>query len=215
LIRGNETILNGENGIGMKVTRVAVADTLIVGGTVLRNVVFLVLPDDRFPTGEHGILGLPVILAVEALRWTADGLFETGFSSKDGSSGKSNLCLDGRWLATETEFQGRKLFLGLDTGSAMTHLYSKFRDDFRQQVKAAGSAETIQDVGAAGGKAEPGIMLTDLPLRLAGFEAALRPAHILSDPTPYPWYHGNLAMDFLLQAREVTLDFRRMTVTLK
>lgn len=61
----------------------AVADKLRIGECEVRNVPLLVLPDsrspmDELPRGERGIIGLPVLVALGTLRWSADGTFEIG-----------------------------------------------------------------------------------------------------------------------------------------
>ncbi len=60
-----------------------------------------------------------------------------------------------------------------------------------------------------------GAAVPELTLGAAGFDGILRPAHVLRDRTPYPWYHGNLAMDFIRQAHRVTIDFRNMILSLE
>jgi len=215
LLPTSERIVNGENGIETNDVKVAVADSLTVGTTALHNVAFAILPDSHFRAGEYGIIGLPVILALETVRWKADGTFESGFSSEPGNVGTPNICLDDRWLATEGEFEARKLFLGLDTGSTTTHLYGRFQEEFRDLVHRTGAATTIREVSVEGSKDLAAIAVPDVTLRLAGFDGVLHPALILPEPTPYRLYHGNLGTDFLRQARAVTIDFRKMTFSLQ
>ncbi|HLK67612.1 MAG TPA: retropepsin-like aspartic protease [Bryobacteraceae bacterium] len=55
----------------------AIADHLKVGGTEFRNVPFLVVPDStgkllEYPVEQRGILGLPVILAIQTFRWNRE-----------------------------------------------------------------------------------------------------------------------------------------------
>lgn len=54
--------------------RIAIADRLKVGNVQLRHVPFQVVRDDqqpfiKLPAGKQGVLGLPVLLALETMRW--------------------------------------------------------------------------------------------------------------------------------------------------
>jgi predicted aspartyl protease len=82
---------------------VAVAGRLTVGDMELRNVVFLVLPDDQFGNrlpDRRGSIGLTVLLAFETVRWSTDGTVEIGFKSSRGDNPNSSLFLDGYTLLT-------------------------------------------------------------------------------------------------------------------
>ena len=63
--------------------RTAIARRLVVGRTQLEDVPFLVtaadqMPWKELPPGKQGILGLPLAIALEALRWTHTGAWHTG-----------------------------------------------------------------------------------------------------------------------------------------
>ena len=65
--------------------RIAVAKELVAGSIRFKNVAFLVLRDDQdpfvdWPAGTRGILGLPVMLALETLRWRPHGTIDIGFT---------------------------------------------------------------------------------------------------------------------------------------
>lgn len=81
---------------------------------------------------------------------------------------------------------------------------------------AMGTARAISiGVGHTGSKDLAGVAVPELILRVAGFDGTFRPAHVLRERTPYPWYHGNLAMDFIRQAHVVTIDFRKMMLSIE
>jgi hypothetical protein len=58
-------------------------------------------------------------------------------------------------------------------------------------------------------------VLAEAQLRIGDFDAALRPANVFSAPVGDGRSHGNLGMDLLSQASEVTVDFRSMTLGLR
>ena len=107
------------------VTGLAVAAELSVGDFRLRNVPFL-LQNDTVADGD-GILGLPVLLALETLEWGSDGMLRIGFASKAPNPGEANLAFADDNILTTAVFGEGHLDFYLDTGSANTRLYPRFR----------------------------------------------------------------------------------------
>jgi len=58
-------------------------------------------------------------------------------------------------------------------------------------------------------------ILPEISLRVGGFDIRLRPAKIFSRPVGDTQRHGNLGMDVLRQASDVTIDFSSMILTLR
>jgi hypothetical protein len=80
--------------------RIAVADHLSFGSILLKNVAFLVFPDDQppfkdAPVGSRGLIGIPVLLAFERFVWGADKKFEIGSKPASADTHRPNLCFDG------------------------------------------------------------------------------------------------------------------------
>jgi hypothetical protein len=80
--------------------RTTVVDELQIGATILRHIAFLVVGDDQQPfvdlaPDERGVLGIPVLLAFGAFRWTADGAFEIDVPTSHRDRREANLCFDG------------------------------------------------------------------------------------------------------------------------
>ena len=123
--------------------RVAVADHLTVGSIRLRNVIFFVARDDQqpfmdLPSGERGVLGLPVFLAVQTLRWKKEGTFEVGFAPGSRNSPKSNICFEGANLIIEGEFRRSKINVFLDTGATRTRVLPLFAKEFPNFIEEFG-----------------------------------------------------------------------------
>jgi hypothetical protein len=59
------------------------------------------------------------------------------------------------------------------------------------------------------------IVLPEVRLRIGGLVTLLRPANVFSRPVGDDRLHGNLGMDLLGQAAEVTLDFQAMELMLR
>jgi hypothetical protein len=67
------------------VSKLALADRLVIGNIEFAHVPFMVLGDDsqfqELPPGERGAIGIQVLLACGRLRWNAAGHFEIGFQA--------------------------------------------------------------------------------------------------------------------------------------
>jgi len=213
----------GSDSAGGKVlAHLAVADKLTVGEFQLTNVAFLVLPEDRQPfvdlaPGERGVLGLPVLLALETLRWSTDGRFEIGFPSQPEIAGGSNLCFEGMTPVAEAGFQQSKLNLVVDTGATTTALWPAFAKDFASVVYQSGKKGSQKVTGVAGSAKVETITLPKLTFRLGGIDTILRPARIQLEPTASEsqWFHGRLGLDLLSKNHRVTLDFHNLTLVLE
>jgi len=60
------------------------------------------------------------------------------------------------------------------------------------------------------------VTLPEVGLRVGGFDAVLRPAHVLLKRTTEnsQWYYARIGMNLLNQARQVTIDFSSMALML-
>jgi predicted aspartyl protease len=212
----------GQDATGGDVAfRLAVAPELVIGEMHVSNVAFLVMSDDLqpfvdSPAGERGILGLPVLLALETVRWSRDGSFAVGFSAESKDMKKSNICLDGAYIIAEATVQDRTADFVVDTGASHTHLWPSFKQDFATLI-ASGQAGATSVTGVGHSVQSDSITVPELKLRLGGFNGALRPATVLLRETTEQsrWYCGNLGLDLLGQATTVTMDFAAMTLTLQ
>ncbi len=79
-------------------TRTAVAERMAIGDAELRNVPVLVFPDSQPPwneqaPGKRGTIGLPVVLALQAIRWTKDGTCQVGSNPIRTARADLNLAL--------------------------------------------------------------------------------------------------------------------------
>ena len=87
--------------------RTAIARRLVVGRTQLEDVPFLLTPADQMPwkelpPGKQGILGLPLAIALDALRWTRTGACHTGSTAVDASSRPTSPNLKGTTVCTSS-----------------------------------------------------------------------------------------------------------------
>jgi hypothetical protein len=221
-VREVATSIDGMSGKGMK-PRVAVANTLTVGNVRLANVAFYVLPDtqppfDGMPEGTRGILGIPVILALQTVRWRAKAqTLECAFPLKRTDIRQANLAFDGGSPVVQVNFQQEALEFSFDTGAQRTDLYPAFAKKFADLVKATGKKESHTLTGIDGSASFDSVVLPSVTLQAGGRDVVLKPAHVLlvEHNSASQWYFGNLGVDLLNQASSVTMDFHSMTLTLQ
>lgn len=201
--------------------RNAVADELIVGKVRINHVAFIVLPDNQkpfadLPPSKRGILGIPVLLAFQTIRWTADGTFEIAFPSGPRDIARSNLCFDGSDPITEVEFQKRQLEFIADTGDQGSELLSPFARDFATLLDKFGKKQSLRVTGMDGSVEVPGVILPEVILRVGGFPSVLHSARVELQQTALnsQWYYGRVGMAIYRQAHQVTIDFQSMTLSL-
>jgi hypothetical protein len=193
---------------------VAIADDLVIGNFHLRNVMFVVDPDDD-DDDMPGIIGLPVLMALETMRWNSDGTIEFGFPPAVRNLRDANVCVSNFLLLAKAEIQNRSLVSIFDTGSYTTSLLPRFIQDFPALMKAPLRVGE-RDVG--NGVTDPqATTLPDMLVHVGGIDTRLSPAVVLSrdfmeDTRDAPAWLG---MDLLGQARSATLDFVAMKLTLE
>jgi hypothetical protein len=219
-VSANEVAFTGVTGSSAPGGHTAVADRIEVGGTDLRNVAFLVVPDSTgklmdYPVEERGILGLPVLLAIQTFRWNREHSLELGFKPLAGRR-IANLCFDGTDPLVETTVASSRLTFVFDTGGARSAAWPTFAKQFPGLLQEAikGSRELVGLSGT--GKVDAAI-LPELRMMVANIPIVLRPAPVLLATTgsASDWHYGTIGMDLLNQAQEVTLDFKAMTLVMK
>ena len=219
-VSANEVAFTGVTGSSAPGGHTAVADRLKVGGTDFRNVPFLVVPDIAgklmdYPVEERGILGLPVMLAIQTFRWNREHRLELGFNSPGGRR-VANLCFDGTEPMVEVTVESRRVAFVLDTGGAHSAAWPVFVKHFPALLQEAkkGSQELI---GLSGAAQVDAAIMPELRMMVANIPIVLRPAPVLLATTEGAsnWHYGTIGMDLLKQAEEVTLDFKAMTLLMK
>ncbi|HET9833717.1 MAG TPA: pepsin/retropepsin-like aspartic protease family protein [Vicinamibacterales bacterium] len=209
-------LAGGSTGI-----RTAIAEQVVIGRTRLENVLFLVMPAQQMPwkelaAGRQGILGLPVMVALDALDWKRGGMCRTGLIDDLSRRRPANLRYDGLQVITTVTFGGRELEFVLDTGNQSgTQLWERFGKDFEPLVKERGRPGSARVTQIGGSTDRPVTVIPDVRLDVGGRTTNLPHAQLFSRPVGDDRFHGLLGMDVLSQATDVTIDFRSMKLTLQ
>jgi predicted aspartyl protease len=202
--------------------KIALADELTIGSFRIKNVAFLVFPDDQPPFNElpqqsRGLVGLPVLLAFGRFSWAADGSFDLAPKPLSGGVPSAELCFEGKNPAVQVRFENRDLSFTLDTGASTTDLYPPFAAAFPELIRTSGKKETHQMTGVGSVENLNATVLPRVDFKVGGHPVALHPATVLLEPNgeSSKFYYGNLGIDLLKQAKRVTMDFKRMSLTLQ
>jgi Aspartyl protease len=203
-------------------TRIAFVDELSIGSVRVKHVACLVLPDNQPPfnegrPGSRGLIGLPVLLALDRFAFGADRKFEIRPASSNRSAPHADLCFDGKKPVVQIRYHHRSLAFTLDTGATNTDLYPPFAAAFPELVRSAVKTDSYKTEGVGGAKYMQAAILKSLKLSIGGFPVTLKSADVLLKPTTASskFFDGNLGIEPYQQARKTTFDFQTMTLTLQ
>jgi len=201
--------------------RFVVVDRLAIGGTELRNVVFTLVPNDAMPFRElpadkQGYIGLPVLLALQTMRWTNTHAVEIG-PSHARRAPSPNLSFDAATPLASAAFEGKPIAAWIDTGASKTYLTPRFAREFPAAVERNAIQATALLRGVAGTAEVPVSRLREFRFTLGGANIALKPVDLLPEQAGVDRgsYHLWLGMDVLGVARSVAFDFRAMTIAVE
>ncbi len=215
------TFRDGASGNDVPI-RFVVADRLTVGDFELRHVVFTVIRNDAMPFVElppdkQGILGIPVLVTFGAMRWTNDRVLQIGMQPDHRDAQRSNMCFQGVTPMVEGMFRTQRINAWLDTGSSKTYLTQRFAHQFPDTIEAGGKEASVRLRGVGGSTEVQVIAIPEIKFSVGGSDLVMRPAQVLpkDERVDRDWYGVWLGMDLLGQAREVSVDFKSLTFSLK
>jgi len=215
--RGAGVVIGDSSGKGFA-AKTAVAKELILGNTQLKNVSFMVVPDDRepfasMPLDQRGILGVPVQFAVGTWQWSKSGTIGLGEKMPPGGS-EPNLIFFRNKTLVSAEIAGRSVFFTLDSGAVDTDLNSEFAERFGDLI--ANAQKTTKEVTGVGGTSTfEALILPELKLSVAGHLLTLRPAAVSLQKLAGIGGEccvGNFGDDLLFQTEGFSLDFDNMSL---
>ncbi|MEM1451392.1 MAG: retropepsin-like aspartic protease [Planctomycetota bacterium] len=198
----------------------AVARELRFGRAVLRNVPFLVFPDEllRFEGGFEipGLVGFGELEAMGELSFFRDGSF--GVRAEPPANDLGNLVLEGLDPIVRIQCLGEPATARVDTGANATVFYEPFLRRHREFVEATGS-EGIQKTGGVGSVVEiPTWRLSTFAIELGGERVELTDVDVYKDPLPRAdrrRLDANLGLDLLVDRGALVLDFRSMSCSVR
>ena len=198
---------------------VAHVDELAIGSFRLRHVVFWVAPDSRISASLkwRGSIGIPILLAMETVRWRRGGVVEIGLPAKTFSPAEANLCLDQMQILVSAQFGGARVRGTLDSGDNRTKFFPRFQRDFPIDTRLQAGKRQITITGISGAEHTRAMLIRDLVLTIGGKEVSFTNAPLLSrvDDDDDARNHLVVGFDALNAVSQATLDFRAMTLELQ
>jgi hypothetical protein len=199
---------------------VAVAGQLRIGRVHYRNVVFLVFPDEllTFDDGKRipGLVGFPVVEAMQEVRFRRDGVIE--IPHRPQTRRWRNLALDNLDPLVRVRYRKDDLVCRLDTGAGHTTFYQPFYERYRERIESFGKHTTVK-VGGVGGLQEmPAFRLRKIGLTLAGAGGTLRDVDVYTRPIRPPhenYLYCNVGQDIFQSFRAHVINFRDMALVLE
>jgi hypothetical protein len=197
----------------------AVADSLWLGPILLKQVVFLLLPDEmlQFKQANYrqtGIIGEPLMAQLKQMTFYGDG--RLAIPLHPVHSGNPNLAMDGAMPIVEYEFNGQRLPFRFDSGASTSVLYAPFYRRFESLVKTKGRAYQMRTGGVGGTiNTAAAFKLPDLAFQVSGKtftlpELSVRTTAVGSEPD---MFYGNMGLDLFGKFQQLTIDFTAMKLT--
>jgi predicted aspartyl protease len=212
-IRDTSTYVRGSTGAKNSL-RIAVAHDLIFGSTRVHNVVMLVLSDNLLYIGPlkyqiRGILGLPVIRALESVEVSSKGAIRIR-TNTPVPSGEPNMFFEELSPIVEVSHNNRATQMFLDTGANTTLLYPSFRPVLAQNEIRSLKKKRDQTAGVGQAVKRKAEVMPILQLQVFGRALDITKVTLISEqPKGQAGRRdGVIGMDALNGG--FTLDFRDM-----
>ena len=198
---------------------VAIAKRLVIGDLVVKNAVFLVLNDEdmSFPSANfypNGIIGFPIIEALEELRFTANNSIIV--PKEPIHYGAANLALDGLMPIIKVEYNDKDLRFNFDTGARKTALYNLFYTSFKDEVESNYKLESFNAASAGGAMQFEGFKIDSIEFSVDKEKAWLKNIQLHKNEIDSKSnMHGNFGQDFIKQFDEMILSFKDASIIFK
>ena len=199
---------------------IAIADSIVIAGSVFRNVVFLLFSDKDLtikplPLVKYnimGIIGLPVIMEFGEIEIHSNG--QLTIPKSLSKRNHRNFALPEFMPIVYVQLHNDTLGFHFDTGARKTSLTKRYLDTYPVTTN---EKETTKTVGGAGGTKQVAIVeLDELKLSLAGKVATIEDVPIrLEQRHDKRNIYGNLGQDFLKQFKLVRINFDSMFIELE
>jgi len=196
----------------------AVADSLYLGEILIKNAVFLLLPDEMlyFKRGNYhqqGIIGQPIMAQLKEIAIRQDGRFEIPLHPS--KSAFQNLALDGLMPIAEFTVHKESLPFRFDTGAGSSVLYLPYFDRYKKNVIQHGRPHKLKSSGVGGTITETdAYAIRDFSISIANHVTKLPQIHVRTSSvgTEKDLFYGNLGLNALGQFSTLTINFESMFI---
>lgn len=198
-----------------------VADSIVIGNIIFRNVVFMIMPDDKLDfrgTGFRirGAIGYPVISAMKEIHIIRDSLLYVPI--KQTRNEFSNMALSGLMPIVQAITENDTLAFQFDTGADQTSLYSTFYQRHEEMIKQRGILRTKYISGAGGSKAFDIYDIRYMIFKIGSNKVIIPLVGIHPEPVnskDREYTYGNIGHDVVAKFNEMVINFESMYIDFK
>lgn len=199
-------------------SKIALADSLKIGHTILKNVVFLVFPKSSlsFPEANYhidAIIGYPVINALKEIQIVNGSSLH--IPEKQTEFYHQNMALDYLTPIVAVVQGKRSQPFTFDTGASSTQLYKSYFDLHEDIIRRNGIIDSVL-IGGAGGSKLVAVYKSTFSGAIAHrpFEVDSVNIYFNDDLKAHEGVYGNIGMDIFQQFDTLTLNFDNMFLKL-
>lgn len=192
--------------------QIALCKKIFLGDIEIKNVVFLVFPDDalKFESINYqifGILGFPVIKALGEIQITNTGEFIV--NNNDSYIEINNLAMKGLNPIIEIENK----YFSLDTGADTTILYEKYYLENKDSINKYFKTQKVNFSGVGGSKEFEGYKI-NFNITYNQKKITLKDIFLLKEKiSDAETLYGNIGQDFIRNFDTLTINFNKMFVS--
>jgi predicted aspartyl protease len=197
----------------------AVADSIMIGDLMVRNVIFQVVPDEilKFPSADYhidGIIGFPVIKQWKEVRINKNNSMT--IPSKPLKNSAHNLAFDESTTVINLKTDVGMVSFHFDTGANSTMLYYNYLKRFGKDVISKATKQTTEVGGVGGSKRSMNYVYPLFPVYVSDSKVELQDVQVLNAPVYHGQkYYGNIGQDLLSHFDETIVNFEDMYFELK
>ena len=201
------------SGMEIGFVKLAMADSLRIGGLVYHNPVFMVAPPDNEVDSVFafdGVLGYHFIRdAREIIIDNEAGRF---IFPQEISDGEPNMYLSSNTPQVRISYDGHPLDLIFDTGNVKSDLGNKFAETFPDAIE--GLTEQTTSRGGFGGISQTkAVVLPEFRFEVAGSTVTLYNTEVIKNTeSGSQLFSGSLGADFVLSFKRLVINYQSMFI---
>ena len=196
-------------------SKVAVADSIKIGDIIIKNVVFLILPDEALSFGWYkinGIIGNPVLRSFEEI--TINDSLEMIIPDTPSTRPFSNLTFEEFTPVIQMVQDKDTINMIFDSGGDKSMLYFAYYKINEKTIKDKYKMIKIKIGGAGGSLTLNGYILKNIILGTGNNSAELNEIRLLAEYTKEKneFFYGVIGQDYISSFKEVTINFKNMFI---
>ena len=212
----DQSVAIGSSTQNVVQSKLAVADSLLIGDILFENVVFIVMPDAQltFPEINYvikGIIGFPVMDQMGEVHLLKNGNI---FIPKEvANKQEQNMFFEGLTPVVKLHSKKNTLLFTFDTGARTSELSIKYYKAHKIEVKRKGEMQKNQRGGAGGNVEVNEYMLFNFPMTIGVHQFSLEKIPVTMEEYWFnAYFDGNLGQDVFMKFNSLIINFENMYI---